>query len=152
LITNSHPTTTANAMRIVVLSPGIRSLPHGLSVFTWSPFPYLLPEWSRVPRPPNCADYTTFIEVTAARRCLTEMVDAEGFFSKVCDWSAFPREGPARRVRTNQLNTFLTCVKSCHLIRHTLTVHPRCTGVRPAGPHDRFGLSRRQWHHRHSDA
>jgi hypothetical protein len=29
LITNSHPTTTANAMRIVVLSPGIRSPPMG---------------------------------------------------------------------------------------------------------------------------
>jgi hypothetical protein len=39
LITNSHPTTTANAMRIVVLSPGIRSLPYGLSVLRSPLFP-----------------------------------------------------------------------------------------------------------------
>jgi hypothetical protein len=30
---------------------------------------------------PNCSDYTTFIE--------GKMVDAEGFFSKFYDWSAF---------------------------------------------------------------
>jgi len=39
--------------------------------------------------------------------CGTKVLDRDGgrrrFFSKFCDWSAFPREGPATRARTNQL-------------------------------------------------
>jgi hypothetical protein len=75
----------------------------------------------------------------AARRCLTEMVDAEVLL-KILRLVSIPRAGPARRARTSQLNTSYLALQIMPSDSAYADDTPEMYWCSPCRPHDRFGL------------